>query len=192
MALIVEYHVVADMYPIAEDTTISAGMIAALDSNGFVVPAPTGTDPDQSAIGIAGDSNVSNTQTTAYSAQVTIGATDSSTARNRWTSNRVSDMYNETLAAGKITVYNGGGKFWISDDLFDDSSSVTVGNALGISGSTAGEWEESSITNDDIIAVAVGTAKAYSSGVPGTDTADGSIELATLGSNEWIPVILRI
>lgn len=195
MALIVEYHVIADMYPVAQTTSIAAGMVVALDSSGYAVPAPTGTNPDQKAIGIAGDSTTgTESQTTAYSDQVVIGAvpTPTSTAKTRWTSNRVSDFYDESRASGKITVYNGGGKFWISDDLFDAASSVAVGTTLGVSGTTAGEWEDSSITDDDIIAVAVGTASSYPSGVPGTDTTDGSIALGNAGSNAWIPVVLRI
>ena len=50
-------------------------------------------------------------------------------AGSRWTENRVSDFYDETKASDKITVYNGGGKFWISSTLFDsDAASVAAGN----------------------------------------------------------------
>lgn len=182
MALIVEQHVIADQYPVGGN--ITAGMIVALNSSAQAVAAPTSTDPKQDAIGIAGDSRLAaEGQTTAYSDQVVIGAG----ATNRYTENRVSDFYNETLASDKITVYNGGGKFWVSTDLFDAPESVAPGVALGISGTTAGEWEESGVVDDDIIAMAVGAAQAYPSGVPGTDTTDGSI---TLGN--FIPLILRI
>lgn len=185
MALIVEYHVIADMYPVSS-TAVTAGMIVSLDSSGQIVPAPT-TLPDgvgQRAIGIAGDSSLDAAgQTTAYSAQVVIGADG---AGSRWTANRVSDFYDETVASQKITVYNGGGKFWVSEDLFDTPASVTPGTPLGV-GDTAGYWEESSVTTDDICAVSVGDNTAYDSGVPGADTADGSI---TLGN--YIPLILRL
>ena len=185
MALIVEYHVVADMYPIG-GTAIQAGMLVALDSSGLAVPAPTSTNPDVKAVGIAGDSKLSSAaQTTAYSDTVVIGADGAAT---KWTSNRVSDFYDETVASQKITVYNGGGKFWISTDLFDAPSSVVVGNTLGISSGTAGYWEEAAtVTNDDICGIAVGIAQAYPSGVPGTDTTDGSISLGN-----YIPVICRL
>lgn len=182
MALIVEYHVVADQYPVGA-SAITAGMVVAI-ANDLVVPAPTGTDPDQDAIGIAGDSALSSEgQTTAYSDEVYIGADGGTT---KYTSNRVSDFYDETAASGKITVYNGGGKFWVSTDLFDAPANVSAGVALGVSGTTAGEWEENSITDDDIVAMAVGSSQAYPSGVPGTDV-DGSL---TLGN--FIPMILRI
>ena len=185
MALIVEYHVVADMYPVSS-SAVTAGMIVTLNTSGQIVPAPTGTSsPKSRAIGIAGDSSLDAAgQTTAYSAQVVIGADGAGT---RWTENRVSDFYDETVASQKITVYNGGGKFWISENLFDAAASVTPGTPLGISGTTAGEWEESGVADDDICAIAVGANTAYDSGVPGTDTTDGSI---TLGN--YVPLILRL
>ena len=185
MALIVEYHVVADMYPVAE-TAITAGMIVSLNTAGQVVPAPTTVVGNaQVAVGIAGDSYLTaEGQTTAYSDQVVMGADGGAT---RWTENRVSDFYNETAASQKMTVYNGGGKFWISSDLFDGDGTVTPGLTLTVSGTTAGEWEDAAAaTNDDIIGVAVGAVQAYPSGVPGTDT-DGHI---TLG--DFVPVVLRI
>lgn len=184
MALIVEYHVVADMYPVSS-SSVTAGMIVTLNAAGQIVPAPTATSIGQSALGIAGDSSLTaQGQTTAYSAQVTIGADGAGT---RWTENRVSDFYDETVASQKITVYNGGGKFWVSENLFDAAASVTPGTPLGISNATAGEWEESGVADDDICGIAVGTNTAYDSGVPGTDTTDGSI---TLGN--YVPLVLRL
>jgi len=185
MALIVEYHVIADMYPVSS-SAVTAGMIVTLNSAGQIVPAPTSTSsPKVRSIGIAGDSSLTSAgQSTAYSAQVVIGANGAGT---RWTENRVSDFYDETVASQKITVYNGGGKFWISEDLFDAASSVAPGTALGISGTTAGEWEDSSVTDDDICAIAVGSNTAYDSGVPGSDTSDGSISLGN-----YVPLVLRL
>ncbi len=184
MALIVEYHVVADMYEVGS-LDVKAGMLVGFGTGanaGKIVPAIVGSET--AVIGIAGDSALSSGQTTAYSDTVLIGANSTS----RYTSNRVSDFYNETAASGKITVYNGGGKFWISEDLFDgaDASGVTAGQLLGL-GDTNGYWETSAVTADNVVAIAAGTVSAYSSGVPGTDTTDGSI---TLG--DYVPVILRI
>jgi len=187
MALIVEYHVVADMYPVST-SAVTAGMIVTLNSSGQIIPAPVATDPDVIAIGIAGDSSLdAEGQTTAYSAQVVVGADGAGT---RWTENRVSDFYDETVASQKITVYNGGGKFWISEDLFDEAAGIIPGTRLGISDTTPGEYEDSvsgTVDNDDIAAIAVGSNTAYDSGVPGTDTADGSISLGN-----YIPLILRL
>ena len=185
MALIVEYHVIADMYPVSS-TSITAGMIVSLNAAGQAIPATAGLDPGVQAVGIAGDSSLTTAgQTTAYSAQVVIGADGAGT---RWTENRVSDFYDETVASQKITVYNGGGKFWISENLWDAAASVTPGLPVGVTtGGTPGEWEETTVTDDDICGLAVSVNTAYDSGVPGTDTTDGSI---TLGN--YSAVICRI
>ena len=183
MALVVEYHVVADMYPVGA-TAISAGMLVEI-TNGLVVPQPAATATD--TIGVAGDSALAaEGQTTAYSAAVTLGAGGGST---RWTSNRVSDFYDETAASTKITVYNGGGKFWISEDLLDTSSATPVAGNLFGTGTTGGNgsWLVQGAAANQIVAIAVGAVQAYDSGVPGTDTTNGSI---TLGN--YFPVVLRI
>jgi len=184
MALIVEQHVVADQYPMG-DTAIKAGMAVIFDTDGTVIPASGAV---ANVIGIAGDSALlaGPGQTTAYSAEVVIGATDADTASRRWTSNRVSDMYDETLASGKMTVYNGGGKFWISDDLVAEAN-VVAGDLLDAA--AGGTYVEGAANT---IAVATGAAQGYSSGVPGTDTPDGSIAIGTEGNNTWIPITLRI
>jgi len=180
MALIVEYHVVADMYPVGS-TAIVAGMNVAL-SNGVIIPSGT-SQTAGTVLGIAGDSaRADEGQTTAYSAQVVLGADGAGT---RWTSNRVSDFYDETLASQKITVYNGGGKFWISSDLFDGyGATIEQNNLLTNSSTTAGEWASGATAGQEY-AIAVGARQAYGSGVPGTDV-DGHI---TLG--DYVPVVLR-
>ena len=184
MAIIVEYHVVADMYTVGGN--ITAGMVVSLNTAGQAVPAPSGTT--LGAIGIAGDSALAAAgQTTAYSAQVSIGANGET---SRWTANRVSDNYDETAASRKCTVYNGGGKFWVSEELFDAAAGIVPGTRLGISSATSGEWEDSvsaTVADDDIVAIAVGANQAYDSGVPGTDTPKGSISLGN-----YIPMILRV
>lgn len=182
MALIVEYHVVADMYPIGGN--ITAGMLVSFNAagDGTVVASPINT---ALAIGVAGDSALAaEGQTTAYSDTVVTGANG---AHTRWTENRVSDFYDETMASDKITVYNGGGKFWISSDLFDAGNVIAAGEFLQVGAVTAGEWDDDG-TNavGDTVAIAVGAAQAYPSGVPGTDVR-GSI---TLG--DFVPVVLRI
>jgi len=189
MALIVEYHVIADMYPVSS-TSITAGMLVSLNAAGQAIPASViGTlGVGQNALGIAGDSSLTSAgQTTAYSDQVVIGADGAGT---RWTENRVSDFYDETVASQKITVYNGGGKFWISENLFDAVAGIIPGTRLGVSSAVAGEWEDSvsaTVADDDICGIAVGANTAYDSGVPGTDTTDGSI---TLGN--YVPLVLRL
>lgn len=188
MALIVEYHVVADMYPVG-DQAISAGMLVDINAAGNIVPSPVNT---ANAVGIAGDSALAGQgQTTAYSDQLLIGAgggwQGGAGGTQRWTSNRVSDFYDETAASDKITVYNGGGKFWVSNDLFDNAGAIVIANDLQVGALAAGEWNNGG-TNalGDTVARAVGASQAYPSGVPGTDV-QGSI---TLG--DYVPLVLLI
>jgi len=182
MALIVEYHVVADMYPVGTGA-ISAGMLVEQNANGLIVAQAGASATD--CIGIAGDSALAaEGQTTAYSAQVTIGANG---AGNRWTENRVSDFYDETTASQKITVYNGGGKFWISEDLLDATSATPTYTNLFGSGPTDGEWLVVAAGAVTEVALAVGPVQAYDSGVPGTATTNGSMSLGN-----YFPVVLRI
>ncbi len=180
MAIIVEQHVVADHYPVGA-TSITAGMLVSFAS-GLIVPTTASAD---TSIGIAGDSFLTTEgQTTAYSAQVVIGANGAAT---RWTENRVSDFYNETAASQRVTVYTGGGKFWISTNLIDSAAAIAAGNKMQ-SGGTAGFWAAGATsTVGEMIGVAASALTPYPSGVPGTDTTDGSI---TLGN--YIAMILRV
>src|ERR1035437_9749859 len=114
MALIVLQHTAVDNYPVDPNYSIAscggilAGQIVGLDSNGFVARATSasGILP----MGFAGDSLSDEYQTSAYSADLIIGlgqklAGGTYKAPKRWSSNRVSDFYNETLASGMMTVY---------------------------------------------------------------------------------------
>jgi hypothetical protein len=186
MALIVEYHVIADMYPVGT-AAIRAGMTVALGTDGAVVPSATG-QLINTVLGVAGDSALSaEGQTTAYSDNLVIGSDGAGT---RWTANRVSDNFDETLASQKITVYNGGGKFWISDDLFDsDGSTAAINELVGRSGLVAGEWAIGATVGQEL-GICVGAAQSYGSGVPGTEV-DGHLALETAVNNQWIPVVLR-
>ena len=182
MALIVEYHVIADMYSVNTTQAISAGMLVSFGANGVVL---TTTGSNETSLGIAGDSSLNaEGQTTAYSANLVIGADGAGT---RWTENRVSDFYDETAASQKITVYNGGGKFWISEDLFDVPADIAGGDLVRSSDATAGLWDNGATVGTDVIGIAVGANSAYDSGVPGTATTDGSMSLGN-----FVPIILRI
>ena len=181
MALIVEYHVVADMYPMG-NTAISAGMLVELNAAGNVIPIAGANNVD--TLGVAGDSALAAAgQTTAYSTPLTLGADG---ANNRWTENRVSDFYNETTASDKITVYHGGGKFWISDDLVGAASANPAITNLLESSATAGCWDIGAAAAMQNVGICVAGVQAYPSGVPGT-AVDGSI---TLG--DYFCVALRI
>jgi len=177
MALIVEYHVVADMYPVGA-TAIEAGMTVQL-TNGLVVPAGAAS---LLVLGIAGDSALNaEGQTTAYSDQVVIGANGAGT---RWTENRVSDFYDETTASQKITVYNGGGKFWVDESLA--AGGYTPAGTAAVEAGAAGTWQANTV-DAALVGLSVGASQGYDSGVPGTDTSNGSISLGN-----YFPVVLRI
>lgn len=179
MALIEEYHVVADQYPVDATTNpnIIEGDVVALNSAGnAVLAAATGQ-----AFGLAGDSSETSGGHTPYAADLVVGAHGpGDPAKTQSTSNRVSDFFDETKASGLITVYNGGGKFHSDQYETGGGSPITytVGNLLYSSANGL-------ITNDDNAAAAplVGilsvAPREYPSGVPGTDTADGSLSLGT-------------
>lgn len=179
MAIIVEYHVVADMYPVGT-TAINAGMLVKLHTDGTVIPTAANSD---ATIGIAGDSALTAAgQTTPYSDQVVIGAYG---ANKKWTSNRVSDFYDETGASDKITVYNGGGKFWTDQYT---AASITVGGRL--EAAAAGKFVNGS-TNT--VGIAAGEAKLYPSGVPGTEVSNGDMAIGSAQANNyWLPVLLKV
>src|SRR4051812_15961346 len=108
MALIVLQHSVVDAFDVdpafsvTSSTRILQGMMVGLNTSGYVSLPTTTVAP----LGVAGDSISDEYKTTAYSDRLVI----SPTGAKRYTSNRVSDMFNETLASGKMTVYITGGK----------------------------------------------------------------------------------
>ena len=168
MALIEEYHVVADMYPVDKTTNpnIIEGRVIALNGDGEAVLCDTTLRP----IGIAGDSSETSGGHTHMAADLVL----SPSGATRSTSNRVSDFFNETLASGKVTVYNGGGKF--HTDQYNTSDNYTPGAALFSDAS--GRLTTVDTGSQVQVGVCVVTPRDYPSGVPGTDV-DGSI---TLGS----------
>lgn len=182
--LIEVYHVVADQYPVSStEADIEAGNAVAINSDEEIVLSDA-DDSTNTTIGIAGDAKGTEGPTTDYSKQVIMGAGST----EKYTQNRVSDFYNETLGSDMITVYSGGGKFYISDDVFSSAATVSPGDHLD----PAANGELAIDNSPDVdIAVAVGSASAYPSGVPGTDT-DGHMQLETPENDTWIPVVLRI
>ncbi|MFW6028831.1 MAG: hypothetical protein ACOCRO_01110 [Halanaerobiales bacterium] len=178
--LIEVYHVVSDQYKVSDSVDdIEAGNVVRINSDEEVELAE---DDDDQVIGLSGDAKGTDGPTTDYSEEVIIGAGNT----QKYTQNRVSDFYNETLGSDMITVYHGGGKFYVSDDIFTSPNDVSAGDSL--QAGTDGVLETD---GDNTIAMAVGSANAYPSGVPGTDT-NGHMELETPGNNTWIPVVLRV
>lgn len=168
MALIVVQHSVVDNFAVDPNQSASlnpiyAGQLVGLNNSGFVSLA-TDTTGLVNALGVAGDSISTEYQTTAYSADLVI----SPSGAKRWTSNRVSDFYNECLASGMMTVYIGAGRFatdqYVTGDPWTNSTGKKVySNAAGLFTLNAGN-----------AARGVGYVQApptdYPSGVPGVDS----------------------
>lgn len=195
MALIEVYHVVADQYPITATTAngsanwIREGMVVTLDANGNTIRHPG--DDEHNFMGLAGDSTVPSTATssqgsaslknTPYSDPLVIN----SSGLTAFTQNRVSDPdYNETSASGLMTVYHGGGKFWSS--MFVPAATTGAAyfpgqylwpsNTAGFIGWITNQQPDAGLNP---FAVCVGEPQDYPSGVPGTQTSDGSTSLGT-------------
>ena len=179
MALIEEFHVVATHYPLDpnDHSTIREGQWCKLNATGY---AALHQGDAKRALGIFGDSTVKSAtdtnKATPFSDQITINADGTQI----FTQNRVSDdAGDEALASGRITVYNGGGQFHTDQyETLDGTTPVvyTPGEGLYISGNARLTTNTGSVT---IIATVVVAPRAYPSGVPGTDTPDGSLSLGT-------------
>lgn len=178
MGLIEIQHLVADQIEVDPDfaTDTIEGMVVGLTTSGTkTVASPSSTGGVTNAYGLAGDTQSNATAGTPYSADLIIGAhgpVTNPTAKTSSTQNRVSDFFNETLSSGLITVYHGGGKF--ATDQYDATQSYTAGSAVNTS-ATAGIL--TSAGGGTQVGVIVEAPKAYPSGVPGTDTTDGSLSL---------------
>jgi hypothetical protein len=188
MAMIVLQHVAVDNYNVDPSYSITTsgrilqGSVVGLDANGFVQKAGN-TAGGILPMGLAGDSLSDEYKTTAYTAQLIIGrgqklATGKYSAPKRWNSNRASDVYNETIASGKMSVYIGTGRFatdqYVTTDAWTGSQGKQVfSNAAGLV----------TLNTNGGVARQVGfvlTPPAeYPSGVPGADApvADGSMSL---------------
>jgi hypothetical protein len=184
MSLIVLQHTAVDNFPmnpnysIATSGEILQGNIVGLDANGFVALAgSTVANNVVPPLGIAGDSFANEYQTTAYAAQLVIGRGIQTAAGNyqaptRWTQDRVSDNYRETLASGMMTVYIGSGRFATDQYLVTDPWTTSIGYQLYTT--TAGLWTVTANgSNGNGAARRVGfllnAPTAYPSGVPGAD-----------------------
>ena len=171
MALIEIYHIVADYYDVDPDWTaadaIIEGQWVALETVSSVVYAKRADGTTETVIGVAGDTMSTATAGTPYAAQVLVNPAGAT----RWTQNRVSDYFNETLASGKITVYTAGGKF-----ATDQYAAVTFAAGERLYVDASGDLTNVDAGNGQIVGTCVAPIAAYPSGVPGTDI-DGSMTL---------------
>lgn len=169
MALIEVQHVIPTSFEVNPDhdavnNPIIEGQFVALDADSYV----TQTNVATLAVGIAGDTIASDAGYTPYANDIVIN----SEGATRSTSNRVSDMFNETTGSGKMTVYISGGEFLT--DQFATGQTWTPG-------ATAYANSDGLITTTNpgsgrVVGTVLAGPTAIESGVPGTDVR-GSMSL---------------
>ena len=171
MALKEIHHILAPQFPVKSAEEILEGQwltFEAVSGETQVVLADGSTDR---IIGVAGDTKSTSDASTPYSADLVV----SPSGELRETQNRVSDMYDETAASGKMTTYMGAGGNFATDQI---SSSVTWANVTPgalLYVDASGDLVNADAGNGQAVAVFVQYG-ALESGVPGTDV-NGSLSL---------------
>jgi hypothetical protein len=113
--LFVRLHVLADHYPVASSVNFKPGQVVALNSSGQAILQNEGSgDVEEIPIGIAGD--------------------EVGTLSAKQFSNKAWELGDETAGSRRLTVYHGGGSFYVdygstSCDVCEDTS-LTVGAIL--------------------------------------------------------------
>lgn len=176
MAIIPLYYVVAGNYDIDPETLdIKEGACVAFNGAAGVRRVTTGDDGK--VLGLSGD-------TKSTSASSMPGVVDG------W-QNRISDGYNETKASGKLTVYHSGGEFATDQFVDTDLDASHLGQYLKADETTGTLVLEGAAKSADTVAMLVGAAGAYPSGVPGSDI-NNDTELGGDNSNQYIIVKLLV
>jgi len=214
MACIPKYHTAVAMFPVdpadvalintgSSDATygIYAGQIVGINSAGYVKHA-TKSDSAGAAkfvpVGIAADSMAVSAGHTAYQDSLVVSAT----GIRKGTQNRVSDMFNETLGSGLLSVYIVGGEFYTDMYMSSESSNFVPGalvynqGAAAYTTANAGMLSTTSATNY-VVGVCTSIVQGYPSGVPGVGGAvasvDYSMPLSTFNTNGgFVSFILNI
>jgi hypothetical protein len=184
MPLIPKYHSVVGQYPL-DPSDISAvnsgtntnaiiqGMVVGLNTSGYVKKA-TGSGGSAPPIGLAADTLHSARGYNAYSDSLVVN----SAGARKYTQNRVSDYFNETLGSGLMTVYLVGGEFY-TDQV--SGAVASAGLALYAENAGTGLVTTTSSSNVQVGRTTTGLIN-YPSGVPGVDggsASDYSMPLAT-------------
>jgi len=181
------YHIVSSVLPIESTTTLEAGHVVGLDSDGYCVKA-YGAVGTIAVIGLAGDRNRSSE---AY----------------EWV-NRVSDAGNETSASGMLTVYHSGGEFYV--DVNDARITTPAGSAIegAISNGTTTTpgtvlYVENAIgnrgrltntsTSGQTVAICLEAAADLASGIPGEYEPGSSVDYVNDDNQrQWVKIKLTI
>jgi hypothetical protein len=167
-------------------------MTGSQDSNGhFLISLHPGTSTVP-VVGLAGDNYLFNTNENIGSNIVGINSNDmgyaadlvvGSNGQRVRTMNRINDLYKDTMASSKMTVYSGSGVFRTT--RFVSASTYTAGSKVYAAANTnanAGKLDSSATSNVVAGTILEGNrtagagGQAFESGVPGTDI-NGSISL---------------
>jgi hypothetical protein len=195
--LIPIYRVISSQFPVDSLTgNIEMGMAVGLGTNasGAVVvrkvDAGAGANTVTQPVGIAGDRKRASE---AY----------------EWV-NRVSDSGDETAASGKMTVYHGGGEFWLDVDdasittplgsavegAISSAATVTVGAKLyagTANGTTIVAGQLHSSSSGDAVALVLSDAVTLESGIPGEYEPGSSVDYADPAvPRTWVHVKLLV
>jgi hypothetical protein len=169
------------MFPIAATTTIEPGMVVTLNaSTGKAEPC----DKVDYPIGLAADKNRA---AEAY----------------EWV-NRLPDSGNETAASGLLSVYHGGGEFYV--DVNDSTITTPGGSAItgvlndgltltyGVKLYTADSGHMNTVQGSDTaIAIVLETEETLSSGIPGEYAPGSSVAYADDSvPRSWVKIKLLI
>ena len=178
MSLIEVFPGVADHYAVdpAWTTEVLEGALVKLNTSGSNVYVGLATAT--AVVGVAGDSYSTDTSGTPYSESVVIGVSGtvlSPTARLRSTQNRATDMFDETVATGKITVYHGFGTY--KTDQYVTGDTYTAGASLYSNAS--GKFTTTDAGSAVVVGLVMAPPTSEPSGVPGTTTPDGSTSLGS-------------
>ena len=126
--------------------------------------------------------------------------------------NRVSDSGDETAGSGKITVYHGGGEFWVDVDdsavttplgsaikgVVSSAATITVGAKLypaDDNGGTkaAGQMDSTQVNSIDAVAQVLSDAVTLESGIPGEYEPGSSVDYADPSvPRTWVQIKLLV
>lgn len=165
MALIEQFFLVAQNYAVKAGEEIIEGMWVKQDTTTGEAVLATGATSEV-AVGVSGDTKSDSTSGLPTTNASSVGAFV----------NRLPDMYDETKASGKITVYQGLGGAFATDMFETDVSSAAIGDPLYVSSN--GKLQAAASTSAQVVAILTKKPAAYPSGVPGVDV-DGDLSLGT-------------
>lgn len=175
MALVELYHVVASSKTLdPASLEVKEGMLVALAADGV---RRVTTGDALKVLGIAGD-----TKSTSASAMPGVYP--------GW-QNRVSDMFDETKASGKLTVYHSGGEFATDMYVAGNVDASKIGHFLAADEATGTLIYQAAAKTNASVAQLTGAAGVYPSGVPGTDI-NGDMALKGENNNAYITIKLLV